>query len=367
MTARATLRRPYIDWVRGLAVVVMILAHTMDSWTRPADRDSAVYDAIVKIAGMGAPLFLFLAGVAIPLAGGARMQRGASRWQAGWTLQRRGWEVFALAFLFRLQAWLVSPGATVAGILKVDILNIMGPALVLAALIWTTVPRVWPRVLLLAAAATAFSLLTPLVRATPWLAPLPDPVEWYLRPPQGRSWFTMFPWAGLLFAGAVVGEAIAATRDRESERRRLAGLAWGGTAVVTLSLAGAFAPSPYANTYFWTTSPAYFFLRIGLMTLFLPAAWWWCRLACRGFSPMLQLGRTSLFVYWIHVELVYGILSWPLHRALPIVWSFAAFVVFTGLMLGASLMKDRLVNRWRAAHRDADEAASSAARSVRAV
>jgi uncharacterized membrane protein len=366
MTERVGLRRSYIDWVRGLAVVIMILAHTTDSWTRNADRASALYDVIVRIAGMGAPLFLFLAGVAVPLAGSARTQRLGSRFHAGWTLQRRGWEIFALAFLFRFQAWLLSPGATLAGMLKVDILNIMGPALVLAALIWTIVPRLWPRVLMFAVTAAGFSLLTPLVRAAPWLAPLPDAVEWYLRPPQGRSWFTMFPWAGLLFAGALVGEAIAATRDAASERRMLGGLTGGGAAVTLLSIAGAFAPSPYTNTYFWTTSPAYYFLRIGLMTMALPAAWWWCRLACKGFSPMMQMGRTSLFIYWIHVEMVYGILSWPLHRALPIAWAFAAFFAFTGVMLAASVMKDRVVKRWRATHRDADAGASSAARSARA-
>ena len=27
-------RRTYIDWLRGLAVVIMIEAHTLDSWTR---------------------------------------------------------------------------------------------------------------------------------------------------------------------------------------------------------------------------------------------------------------------------------------------------------------------------------------------
>jgi hypothetical protein len=103
------------------------------------------------------------------------------------------------------------------------------------------------------------------------------------------------------------------------------------------------------NTYFWTTSPAYFFLRIGLMTCALPLAWLWCRrLRPDRFSPMVQLGRTSLFIYWIHVEMVYGILSWPLHRALPLPWAFAAFVGFTLVMLWVSIVKDRVVSQWKA-------------------
>ena len=32
--APVAVRRPYIDWARALAVLVMIEAHTFDAWTR---------------------------------------------------------------------------------------------------------------------------------------------------------------------------------------------------------------------------------------------------------------------------------------------------------------------------------------------
>jgi hypothetical protein len=37
----------------------------------------------------------------------------------------------------------------------------------------------------------------------------------------------------------------------------------------------------------------------------------WCRwgFAQRSFSPVIQLGQTSLLVYWVHIEFVYGRLS----------------------------------------------------------
>ena len=61
---------------------------------------------------------------------------------------------------------------------------------------------------LFAAAAAAISLLTPIVRATPLLAWLPDPIEWYFRPTPGPTNFTLFPWAGFVFAGAAVGVVV---------------------------------------------------------------------------------------------------------------------------------------------------------------
>lgn len=339
-------RLAYIDWVRGLAVVIMIFAHTMDSWTRASDRESWFYDLVVKIAGMGAPLFLFLAGVAVALAGGARVRRGESTGAAGAALRWRGLEIFALAFLFRLQAWFFSPGATMAGLMKVDILNVMGPSLILAATLWAITGRLWPRVIVLAVAASAFSFLTPVVRASSLVGLLPDGLEWYVRPPQGRSWFTMFPWAGLLVAGTIVGEVLDRSRDAVAERRALAGLAAGGALLFVVALACSWLPSPFGATYFWTTAPSYFFARLGVMTMALPAAWLWTRRAsAERFSPMLQLGQTSLFIYWIHVEMVYGFLSAPLHRALPIGWALVAFLAFAGLMLWVSVVKERVAAR----------------------
>ena len=63
---------------------------------------------------------------------------------------------------------------------------------------------------------------------------------------------------------------------------------------------------------------------------------------------MLEFGRSSLFVYWIHVELAYGIFSYPLHRRLPVWWSLAAFTAFTALIYAATLAKSRLVAGWKA-------------------
>ena len=57
------------------------------------------------------------------------------------------------------------------------------------------------------------------------------------------------------------------------------------------------------------------------------------------------LGRSSLFVYWIHVELVYGYATWPIHNRLPLWAALAAYSLFSGLMYAAVLAKDR-VRQW---------------------
>jgi hypothetical protein len=63
---------------------------------------------------------------------------------------------------------------------------------------------------------------------------------------------------------------------------------------------------------------------------------------------MEQLGRSSLFIYWIHVELVYGLISLHVHKRLTHAQAWVAYVAFVLLMLVLSIQKDRFVTWWSA-------------------
>jgi uncharacterized membrane protein len=339
-------RRGYLDWLRGLAVVIMIGAHTIDAWTVTAEKTSTRYWYVMLISGMAAPLFLFLAGVSVSLASGGQVCRGLPPAAAARRMVRRGLFVWVLALLFRVQAFVLSPGATLYGILKVDILNVMGPAIAGAAALWGWTSSLAARMLALGAATLFFGFMTPLVRESAALGALPDPVEWYFRPWRGRTTFTLFPWAGFVFAGAMAGVALERVRSARDEARLNLGFAVAGVALAALSLSLSYLPSIYPKSSFWTSSPAFFFLRVGLLTAVLaPAYAWGLRPAAARFSPLRQFGVTSLFVYWIHVELAYGLASYPLHKALPLELSMVAFLIFTALMFGASLLWSRYMER----------------------
>ena len=50
----------------------MVAAHVTDAWTRVEDRERTLYGYTVIIAGLAAPLFLFLAGLTLSMAASAR-------------------------------------------------------------------------------------------------------------------------------------------------------------------------------------------------------------------------------------------------------------------------------------------------------
>ena len=330
----------------------MIEAHVLDAWTRLADRGTKAYASAMILGGFGAPMFLFLAGLTFVLAAESKYRKTDDLRLAWQSVQKRGWQIFGLAFLFRLQSFVLGGGFNAIGLLKVDILNVMGPAIVLMAVTGSLVRSRFRRTVMFAGVAATIAMLTPIVRTTPLLSWMPDPLEWYLRPSPARTNFTLFPWAGFVFAGAVVGGVISVVRDGDRTVRIQITLAAAALMIMAASYEASLMPTIYPASDFWTSSPTFFFLRAGVITLMLPLAFLWERASWRGligrWSPVEELGRASLFVYWIHVEMVYGILGRPMRLNLTFPAAIAADVAFSAFILGLVLLKNRLMTMRRA-------------------
>jgi uncharacterized membrane protein len=187
------------------------------------------------------------------------------------------------------------------------------------------------------------AMATPLIRSWSALDPLPDWLEAYLRPRPGLTNFTLFPWAAFFTAGCVAG-AWLEDRQPSDDRPLMRWVTVAGLALAAGGYGASFLPPIYSETSFWTSSPTFFFLRLGVLLILVAAAyhlslfWRW--------EALQQFGRASLFVYWIHVELVYGVLSAPIHRRLAFPVAVAAFVAFTAAMFGLVRFRDS-IQRWR--------------------
>jgi uncharacterized membrane protein len=348
----APARWRHLDWLRGIAVLIMIEAHTFDAWTAPVDRGTRAFQDAIILGGLGAPLFLWLAGLAVVLSAESHLRKTGSRQQAALAVCRRGVEIFILAFLFRLQAFIVTPGNPLLTLFRVDILNIMGPSIVAAGLVWALWHNRVALTLAYAFLAGATAMLTPVIRTAQSISALPVWIQWYLRPGGENTTFTTFPWAGFLFAGAAAGVLLAASRDSRVVRRAQISVAAAGVALIVLGFYTASMPSIYTQSSFWTSSPTYFAIRTGILMLALGVAYALEQLMGRhgagALWPLERFGKSSLFVYWIHVELVYGYATWLIHHRLRLWQTALACACFMVLMYGAVMLRDRVVERWRA-------------------
>ena len=336
----AASRRAYIDWLRGIAVVAMIEWHVIDSWSIAGPRDGTAWVVIRTVGGYAAPLFLFLAGLAVPLAIRAREKRGMTLTEAAWSVQKRGWQIFGIAHVFRFLSFFLNPNASWTELLKPDILNVLGLGLAATAFLGGFVGRapaarrktMWWLLL----PAVAVLAATPLARLWWWPTLLIPQLEAYIRPVGNFGVFSLFPWLAYVPFGAFLGVLIVETTDDRDERTLAGHMAAAGIAAGAIGAAGVWFVADGSATS-WIETYSNVVMRAGVMTAALAVS--------RGVvavqpawltNPLLLLGQTSLFVYWVHVELAYGVWSLPLHHTLPLRWSVPGFAGMLVLMYFAA-------------------------------
>src|SRR5229473_4472880 len=315
LSEKPKMRLAYIDWMRGLACLLMFQTHCYDSWLSSDARHSKFFMWSQLGGTLPAPLFLFLAGISFALVTDKLRQRGVAADEIARTTIRRGAEIFGLGMLFRVQEFLLGqPSAPWTDLLRVDILNMIGLCMILMGLL-CRLPRT--RMATIAAAslvALAVALATPPLWTTWRPRWLPWPLESYINGVhifgQPQPWlFPMFPWSAFAFAGLAAGFFLFSESAKRREGLMFAALGAVGIIAVALSV---FFDSTRVRLYavydYWHSNPDFFLLRCGVLLLILFLVYAWCRwgFAQKGFSPIIQLGNTSLLVYWVHIEFVYG-------------------------------------------------------------
>lgn len=317
----------------------MMQTHAYDAWLAPGERHGGFYRWSRLLGGYPAPLFLFLAGLSLALVSDAQATR-AGRVDAR-ALGRRGFEVFGYALLFRLWMFTTSGFARGSDLLRVDVLNCIGLAMVIVAwagLAWRSRRARAAACLGLGAAIAA---LTPFAWDAPWPRASLGPLLGYVSGRVPGSFFPLFPWAAFAACGAAVGVLLGWAQAHAREGQAMAWVAAAGGAAIPAGLALDRLPTLGPRYDFWYTSPSYTLVKCGIVMLVLSAAYAWslCPWASRP-SPLRQLGRTSLLVYWTHVEIVYGgIVAPALRRTLDVAQASFALAILTLVMLLLSLLR----------------------------
>jgi uncharacterized membrane protein len=377
-------RLAYIDWMRGLACVLMFQSHCYSSWLKPEARKSSLYSWSQLGGTLPAPLFIFLSGISVALVTEKFREKGAARSAIAKKSILRGAEIYGMGILFRIQEYLLGyPISPWTDLFRVDILNILGISMMLmGVLCWLTsfgalAPgstsqtatgaqqlAIWRgRAVSGALTVAAFvALVTPplwTIARPKWL---PWPLESYFNGVhiygQPQSWlFPIFPWVAFAFAGLAAGFFLVSDFAKRKEAEAF--IAIGGAGVLACALARLFDAGPIRlydpEIYdYWHTGPNFFLMRCGILLMILFVVYAWCRwgFAEKGFSPIIQLGQTSLLVYWVHIEFVYGRLSiLPKGRcsiAAATVGLLIIFVAMLALSIGRTQWKKRTAKVLRA-------------------
>ncbi len=331
-------RLTFLDWTRGLAAAIMLQGHVFHSFTRSDLRSDGPYVISQFFGGLGPAIFLVLTGITLGFLMDRRQRQelpAFERWVAA--LRRAGY-LLMLAFLFRFQLWVFAAGQSPwTDLFKVDVLNCMGVTIALISVmaIFTTADRVR----LCAVLGIVIAVASPVISTLDWSWVAPGVANYFV---PNYNFFAFFPWAAFIAFGVSIGSLLRLAKPEEMNRV----MQWMGLGGLGLLVGGQyfsnFPSSIYAKSEFWLNSPWLILMKLGAVLLVMSAAFVWTEYGVKNsWSWVRQLGTTSLLVYWVHIELVYGrwFGSWKESLSTPAVVAFAATLIVAMVLL--SLLKTR--------------------------
>ena len=332
-------RLGFIDWTRGLAALIMLQGHTFNSFARTDLRDKSAYVLSQFAGGLPPAIFLFLTGITFAFLMHSQERKSESSWQRIWAAVKRARYLLIVAFLFRIQLYVFGyPNSPASELLKVDILNCMGLAMLMFAPM--AVFSTQERARLCTVLGLVVAGLAPVVSSIdsdgiPWL------IRAYFVP--SYNYFAFFPWAAFLAFGMAAGSVLRLAKQEDLQKVMLWGMGLGIVMMMAAQYLQGLPYSLYPKSDFWLNGPALTIIKLGVVLCMMAGAFVWVNLAGNAtrWSLIRQIGTTSLIVYWVHIELVYGrwFGFWKDSLSVPQVLVFTVCLI--ALMLLLSLLQTR--------------------------
>ncbi|HED36986.1 MAG TPA: DUF1624 domain-containing protein, partial [Ignavibacteria bacterium] len=153
------------------------------------------------------------------------------------------------------------------------------------------------------ALAILIFLVSPLVWKIDWGKFFIIPIAAYFNKQYG-SLFPLFPWLGFLFSGTVTAKLYLNARTNNNEKKFIMNLTIVGLA---FALGGHFLLSGIfpENYRMIRPHPVFDILRLGWVLFLLGMFWYYAEYRNTKRSFVLDVGRESLLVYWLHLEIIY--------------------------------------------------------------
>ncbi|TSA27965.1 MAG: DUF1624 domain-containing protein [Ignavibacteriales bacterium] len=313
MSSGSKQRIIFLDLMRALAVLMMIQGHTIDTFLGDQYRtfDSNIYDIWFTLRGFTAPIFMFVSGVtftyllrsqSVPFFENPRVNKGVHRFiillVIGYLLRFPTPRMFDFSEVNHGQ-WLT--------FFTVDALHLIAFG-ILIILFLSYIAEKYKRsdYLIFSLGAVFFFFMFPLAEKINWANFLPIPFAAYFYQGTG-SYFPLFPWAGYVISGALLGSYLAKNPLSFSSKQLSYKLfLFGVISLVVCYSIHEFEDFLYGENFFWTDNTSLIFYRLGFI-LMLNSLMSFISLRLKQIPDIItKFGKNTLLVYVIHVVVLYG-------------------------------------------------------------
>jgi len=299
--------------MRAFAVLQMVQGHTIHVILANEYRDTVlpVYNIWLFMRGMTAPIFMFTAGTVFtylfryvkrPFNENPRVKKGI----------KRGLLLIIIGYLLHYPTWTIFifsdvTERTMNSFLMVDVLQLIGVSLlILLVLLYIAEKTRINDYIVFAGTSAIIFFIAPITNRVDWLSILPRFFAGYFYDGSG-SLFPVFPWAGYVISGGVLGTYLARNPMAFKSAGFSIRLAIFGLIILGSSLLSDFITTMLGNPVIQAQYSANTILfRVGFVLL-LNALVSYISLKVERIPQLIILvGRNTLLIYVVHLIILYG-------------------------------------------------------------
>ena len=349
----------WIDLYRGLAVLVMIETHVVNTFLAGSVRMESWFAMLNYLNGLVAPSFLFIAGFVQGMERGSAPGKPVNFARRGRQLLLIGAIGYALHFPWTELGQHRWDAALRAGT-QVDVLPCIAFSLGLLLVVTWLAQRIGGRrgdgVWWLGLTAL-LSLVVCIAPYAPAWNGLPIPLRAWVNASTG-SWFPLFSWAGFIFFGALAGATYGLARHGAeasgaivqpsilSALSPLLPLKRSSAVFLITPLPLAVSAWVFRGATYSSVNPASFFERAAWVLLLAAFCEWFT--ARRRASLVLFSGKHSLTLYVVHLVLISTLVGCGVPSTAFTLPSVLGLIVLVGIV---SLTVTWWIGRWQASRR----------------
>jgi len=309
-------RLNFVDFMRGLAMVVMIEVHVVNSLMNPVLRNESWFNYVNFINGLVAPSFIFISGFAFMLGSQSRLNELRTFRYAFWKQLGRILLIWFLGYMLHIPFFSRTKCTNLATwdhwlhFMGVDVLQCIAFGLFIFFILRLSIKN--DRLFITIAAILGFIAVVP----APWIYNInfdryiPLFIAMYFTPVHSTI-FPVVPWSGFMAAGILSAWVFMKFRASGTESIYIKRVLLAGIVLFIISLPLLLYLKDYANVIKNLGPNILFFtVRLGCVFMILAASYYYCAGREKIHPIILYPSRESLAVYFMHLQVLHRELWW---------------------------------------------------------
>ncbi len=322
-------RLNFVDLMRGLAMIVMIEVHVVNSLMNPLLRNESWFNYINFINGLVAPGFIFISGFAFMLASKSKLPEFRTFKYAFWKQMGRIMLIWFLGYMLHIPFFSKYKCTTLAttdhwmNFLGADVLQCIAFGLLLIFILRLAIKSDKIFITIVAILGLGAVLPAAKIYTIDFQKYMPLFMAMYITPIYYTN-FPIFPWFGFMAAGILTAWYFTRSQEKVSEHVYMKRLLISGIIIAFISIPLMIYLKDYLQLIKDVRPDILFFAgRLGIVLIILSASFYYCTWRNKLSPVILYPSRESLAVYFMHLQF--------LHRE---VWSGKSIITISGQSLG---------------------------------